>query len=216
MGANPKEDPQDFIDEMHKTLPVMRATKTEGVESAAYRLKRVAYSWFGQWEDSREEGSSPAWWSEFADTFMDHFLPTEIWEARVAEFENLKQGSKNVWEYHMEFTHLSKFVILMLPTMAAKVHQFVQGLSPLVINEVATAALNADMNYGKMVAFSPATENHKLKNRMEREGNSKARSASNFGESFGGRRSAFRGGASGSSLYFAQSSTSAPPAGPSL
>ncbi|XP_070039510.1 uncharacterized protein [Nicotiana tomentosiformis] len=37
-GANPEEDPQDFIDEMHKTLWVMCATETEGVELAAYRL----------------------------------------------------------------------------------------------------------------------------------------------------------------------------------
>ncbi|XP_070056911.1 uncharacterized protein [Nicotiana tomentosiformis] len=37
-------DPQDFIDEMHKTLRVMRATEVEGVELASYRLKGVAYS----------------------------------------------------------------------------------------------------------------------------------------------------------------------------
>ncbi|XP_070056444.1 uncharacterized protein [Nicotiana tomentosiformis] len=53
MGANPEKDLQDFIDEIHKTLRVMRATKTEGVELAAYRLKGVAYSWFELWEDSR-------------------------------------------------------------------------------------------------------------------------------------------------------------------
>jgi len=44
-GTNPEEDPQDFIDEMHKTLPVMRATETEAVELASYRLKELAYSW---------------------------------------------------------------------------------------------------------------------------------------------------------------------------
>ncbi|XP_070046492.1 uncharacterized protein [Nicotiana tomentosiformis] len=48
---------------------------------------------------------------------------------------------------------------------------------------------------------------------MEREGSSKARSAGNFEESFGGGRSAFRGGPSGPSQYFAQSSASALPAG---
>ncbi|XP_070032215.1 uncharacterized protein [Nicotiana tomentosiformis] len=34
-GANPQDDPQDFIDEMHKTLRVMHATETEGVELVA-------------------------------------------------------------------------------------------------------------------------------------------------------------------------------------
>ncbi|XP_070055718.1 uncharacterized protein [Nicotiana tomentosiformis] len=66
-----------------------------------------------------------------------------------------------------------------------------------------------------MVAFAQATEDRKLKNRREREGTSKARSASNFGESFGGGRSAFREGSSGPSQSFAQSSASAPLAGPS-
>ncbi|XP_070049626.1 uncharacterized protein [Nicotiana tomentosiformis] len=117
----------------------------------------------------------------------------------------------------MEFAQLSKYVIHMLPTIEARVRRFVQGLSPLVINEVATAAFNSDMNYGKMVAFAQATENRKLKNRMEREGNSKARSAGNFGSSSGGGggRSGFRGGSLGPSQSFAQSSMSAQPSGPS-
>ncbi|XP_070042697.1 uncharacterized protein [Nicotiana tomentosiformis] len=116
---------------------------------------------------------------------MDHLLPTETKAARSAEFESLKQGSMNVWEYHMEFVRMSKYAIHMLPTMEARVHQFVQGLSPVAINEVATASLNSDMNYWKMVVFSQATENRKLKNRREREGSSKARSAGNLGNSSG-------------------------------
>nr|XP_009769493.1 PREDICTED: uncharacterized protein LOC104220348 [Nicotiana sylvestris] len=47
-----------------------------------------------------------------------------------------------------------------------------------------------------MVAFAQATKNRKLKNRMESEGNSNARSTGNMGESLGGGRSAFWGGSS--------------------
>nr|XP_016449675.1 PREDICTED: skin secretory protein xP2-like [Nicotiana tabacum] len=61
-------------------------------------------------------------------------------------------------------------------------------------------------------AFAKATENRKLKNRMEREGNSKARSTGNIGESLGGGRSAFTGGSSRPSQFVAQISASAPPA----
>ncbi|XP_070032305.1 uncharacterized protein [Nicotiana tomentosiformis] len=146
---------------------------------------------------------------------MDHFLPTKTNAAHAAEFESQKQGSMNVWEHHMEFARLSKYAIHMLPTIEARVRRFVQGLSPLVINEAATAALNFDMNYGKMVAFAQATEDRKLRNKREREGSSKARIASNFGGSSGGGRSAFRGGSSGLSQSFAQPSMSAPPSGPS-
>ncbi|XP_070041033.1 uncharacterized protein [Nicotiana tomentosiformis] len=199
IGTDPKEDSQDFIDEMHKTLRVIRATKTEGVELASYCLKGVAYSWFETWEDSREERSPSSRWSEFADAFIDHFFPGETKAARVADFESLNQGYLSVWEYHMRFACLSKYATYMLPTMEARVHRFLQGLSPLVINEAATAGLNSDMNYGKMVAFTQDTETHKLKNRMEREGSNKARSAGNFGgsSSGGGDRTMFRGGSSG-------------------
>ncbi|XP_070049447.1 uncharacterized protein [Nicotiana tomentosiformis] len=124
------------------------------------------------WEDSREEGSPPARWSKFPDAFIDHFLPAETKADYVVEFETLKQGSRNVWEYHMEFVRLSKYDVHMMPTMEARVRRFVQGLSPLVINEAATAALNSDMNYGRMVAFAHAREARKLKLRMERESSS--------------------------------------------
>nr|XP_009770286.1 PREDICTED: uncharacterized protein LOC104221010 [Nicotiana sylvestris] len=142
----------------------MPATKTEGVELVAYHLKGVAYEWFELWEDSLEEGSPPVRWSEFADAFIDHFLPAETRADRAAEFENLKQGSRSVWEYHMEFARLSKYAIHMLPIMEARV-----------------------------------TENRKLKNKMEREGNRRTRSTGNMGESLGGGRLAFRGGTSGPS-----------------
>ncbi|XP_070036570.1 uncharacterized protein [Nicotiana tomentosiformis] len=167
------------------------------------------------WEESREEGSPPVRWSEFTDGFMDHFLPTETKEAHAADFESLKQASINVWEYHMEFACLSKYAIHMLPIMEARVSRFVQGLSPLVINEAAMIALNCNMNYGKMVAFGQATEDCKLKNRRERKGRSKAWTAGNLGGSSGAGRSAFRGRSSGPSQSFAQSSMSAPPSGPS-
>ncbi|XP_070050588.1 uncharacterized protein [Nicotiana tomentosiformis] len=187
---------------MHKNLRVMRATEMEGVELASYLLKRVAYSWFVMWEEPREEGSPPARWNKFTNAFMDHFLPSETKAARAAEFESLKHGSMNVWEYNMEFARLSKYAIHMLPTVEARVRRFVQGLSPLVINEAAITALNSDMNYGNMVAFAQAIEDGKLKNRRERKGCSKARIVGNLGGSSGGGRSAFKGGSSGLSQLF--------------
>ncbi|XP_070050703.1 uncharacterized protein [Nicotiana tomentosiformis] len=209
-GTNPEEDPQDFIDEIHKTLRVMRSNETEVVELASYCLKELAYSWF----ESREEGSPPARWGEFADAFIYHFLHTDTKAAHAAEFENLRRGSPSVWDYHMRFAYLSNYAIYILPTMEARVRRFVQGLSTLVINEAATTALNSDMNYGKLVAFIQATETRKLRNKMEREGSNKARSTGNFGGYSSGGRSAFRGGSTGPSQPFAQSSASAPPSGP--
>ncbi|XP_070010399.1 uncharacterized protein [Nicotiana sylvestris] len=177
----------------------------EGVELASYRLRGAAYSWFEMWEDSRGEGRPPVRWDEFVYAFMDHFLPAEPMAARATEFEVLKQGSMSVWEYHMEFVRLSKYAPQFVSTMDARVWRFVQGLSPLVVNEAATAALPSDMNYGKIVGFSQATEARKLKIRAERESSRRAQSAGHSGRPVPGR------GPSGPSQSYAQSSESAPP-----
>ncbi|XP_070015583.1 uncharacterized protein [Nicotiana sylvestris] len=51
----------------------------------------------------------------------------------------------------MEFVRLSKYAPQLLSTIDARVRRFVQGLSPLVVNEAATVDLHSDMNYGKIV-----------------------------------------------------------------
>ncbi|XP_075104219.1 uncharacterized protein LOC142178496 [Nicotiana tabacum] len=135
---------------MYKTLRVMKAIETEGVELASYRLRGATYSWFEMWEDSRGEERPPARWDEFVDAFKDHFLLAKTMAARATEFEVLKQGSMSVWEYHMEFVRLSKYAPQLVSTMGDRVRRFVQGLSPLVVNEAVTAALHSNMNYGKI------------------------------------------------------------------
>nr|XP_009789349.1 PREDICTED: uncharacterized protein LOC104236991 [Nicotiana sylvestris] len=157
MGTDLEADTHDFLDEMYKTLRVMKATKTEGVELASYRLRGASYSWFEMWENSCGEGNPPARWDEFVDAFMDHFLPAETMAARDTEFEVLKQGSFSVWEYHVEFVRLSKYAPQLVSTMDARVRRFIQGLSPLVVNEAATMALHSDMNYGKIVGYQQSS-----------------------------------------------------------
>ncbi|XP_070039365.1 uncharacterized protein [Nicotiana tomentosiformis] len=112
-GTDLEEDPQDFIDEMQKTLRVMRATETEGVELASYRLEGVTYSWFEMWEDSREEGSPPARWSEFADAFIDHFLHAETKAARVAKLESMKQEPEQLHELFSVSTPVGESIVAM-------------------------------------------------------------------------------------------------------
>nr|XP_016462354.1 PREDICTED: ena/VASP-like protein [Nicotiana tabacum] len=103
-----------------------------------------------------------------------------------------------------------------IPAQATPVPTPTEGATvppPDILIPPLASASGSDMNYGKMVAFSQATEDRKLKNMREQEGTSKARSAGNFEESFSGGRSAFRGGSSGPTQSHAQSSASALPAG---
>ena len=52
-GSDPKEDPQDFIDQIQRTLDVMHVSGKEAVELATYRLKGVAILWYDAWKQSR-------------------------------------------------------------------------------------------------------------------------------------------------------------------
>ena len=58
-GAKTSEDPQEFIDEVHKILVAMGATDIEKAELASYQLKDVAQTWCKMWQDSRVQGGVP-------------------------------------------------------------------------------------------------------------------------------------------------------------
>ena len=56
IGAKTSEDPQEFIDELHKILVAMGATDIEKAELASYQLKDVAQTWCKMWQDRRVFG----------------------------------------------------------------------------------------------------------------------------------------------------------------
>ena len=68
-GAKTSEDPQEFIDELHKILVAMGATDIEKAELASYQLKDVAQTWCKMWQDSRVQGGVPVTWELFKTTF---------------------------------------------------------------------------------------------------------------------------------------------------
>ena len=48
-GAKTSEDPQEFIEELHKILVAMGATDIEKAELTSYQLKDVAQTWCKMW-----------------------------------------------------------------------------------------------------------------------------------------------------------------------
>ena len=50
--SNTLEDPQEFVDEVHKILVDIGATNTKKAEVACYQLKDVAQTWCKMWQDS--------------------------------------------------------------------------------------------------------------------------------------------------------------------
>ena len=76
-------------------------------ELASYQLKDVAQIWCKMWQNSRALGGGPITWELFKTTFWERFFPTEMKEAKVQEFINLKQSSMTIREYYLRFV---KFV----------------------------------------------------------------------------------------------------------
>ena len=73
-GAKTSEDPQEFIDEVHKILVAMGATNIEKDELSSYQLKYVAQTWFKMWQDSCVLGGVQVTWELFKITFLERFF----------------------------------------------------------------------------------------------------------------------------------------------
>ena len=86
-GSKVDEDPQAFIDEVARVVTIMGVTSEEKAELSAYQLKGVAQIWFEQWKELRGVDTLPTW-DEFKTTFLDHFFPLELREAKMREFLN--------------------------------------------------------------------------------------------------------------------------------
>ncbi|XP_070014155.1 uncharacterized protein [Nicotiana sylvestris] len=120
-GSDPNEDPQTFIDQVHRTLRVMHASDTEAVEVASYQLRDLVVFWYDSWERSRGPNTPPAMWNEFFEAFLHHYLLVEIRRDRADKFLNLRQGNMSVQEYSMQFDSLTRYAPHMVTEMSDRV-----------------------------------------------------------------------------------------------
>ena len=73
--AKTSEDPQEFVDEVHKILVAMGTTDIKKAELASYQLKDVSQTWCKMWQDSRVLGGVPVIWELFKNHFGREFFP---------------------------------------------------------------------------------------------------------------------------------------------
>ena len=89
-GFKVEEDPNWFIDEVYKTLAIMELTSKEKAKLAFYQSKYVSQVWYEQWKNSRPARAGPIEWETFKSSFHDIFFSTELKDAKLGEFINLK------------------------------------------------------------------------------------------------------------------------------
>nr|XP_016499912.1 PREDICTED: uncharacterized protein LOC107818422 isoform X1 [Nicotiana tabacum] len=140
------------------------------------------------WQKERDEDDGPPTWEEFEEAFMANFIPEEDRKAKAIEFEQLKQGNKNVQEYYIEFIRLAKHAAHMVKIEKAKIRRFVGGLAYRIKDT--TSATSVGMTaFSSVVGFSKHLEKDRHQKREEKKHNKKARIAGRFnGTSSGGGR----------------------------
>ncbi|XP_070026070.1 uncharacterized protein [Nicotiana sylvestris] len=146
-GSIVDEDPMLWMEGVKKALRVIKAFDDEAVELAAYQLRDMAGAWFEMLEKERDEVDGLPTWEEFEEAFMANFILKEDREAKATEFEQLKQGNKNVQEYYMKFIRLANHASHMVKTEKAKIRRFVGGLAYHIKDTASVAAVG-------MIAFS--------------------------------------------------------------
>ncbi|TMX01197.1 hypothetical protein EJD97_024960 [Solanum chilense] len=77
------EDPQEFVDEVHKILYAMGVNEEEKAELVAYQLNDVAQVWHMMWRDGGAPGEVPITWDVHKTTFLERFFYREQREAKV-------------------------------------------------------------------------------------------------------------------------------------
>ncbi|XP_060172534.1 uncharacterized protein LOC132638573 [Lycium barbarum] len=207
-GSKPEEDPQNFIDEMLRTLRIIHASDTESVELASYRLRDVAVLWYSSWISSRGANAPPPVWQEFTEAFLRHFLPPEVRRARADMFLNLRQGNMSVREYSLRFNSLARYAPAMIADRGDHVHRFVSGLGPHLVKECLTASLQDGMTITRIQAHAQNLEEQYQPRREERYPDRGSRKRGRFSRT----RSEYRGGQTqGQFGYSDQPVASAPP-----
>ncbi|XP_070017320.1 uncharacterized protein [Nicotiana sylvestris] len=139
----------------------MKATVTDLVELACYRLRDVVVNWYKSWELSRGENAHPAIWQEFTEAFLRHYLPPELRRAKFYRFLTLQQGNMSVREYNLQFDLLARYAPTIVSKMEDRVHRFVTGLEPHLLNDCMSVSLHPDMDISRIQAYAQGVEEHK-------------------------------------------------------
>ncbi|XP_070036855.1 uncharacterized protein [Nicotiana tomentosiformis] len=172
---------------MQQTLRVLHATDAESIEHDSYRLRDIVVIWYIKWEKSWGPLAPLVGWRELSKAFLQQYFPIELRRANQDRFLRLEQGNMSGREYNMQFNSLAKYAPLVVAEMGDRVHPFVGGLGPHLINECTTSSMSPNMDIARIQAYAQSLVDRKRQQRAVREHDrgqhNRARSIGDMGES---------------------------------
>ena len=104
LGIKHDADPHDFVDVCDHLSMTLGCSPVRSVELTSYQLTGVVYEWYKSLLRSRPAGSPTLDWFEFYNAFVERFMPESLRDAKVREFELLKQiKGMSVLDYDINF-----------------------------------------------------------------------------------------------------------------
>jgi hypothetical protein len=163
-GKDPLEA-DDWLCTIESKFSLLNCTEYHKTLYAAQQLRGLAGAWWASYTTALPVDHHVPW-GEFCTAFRGHHLSAGTMHRKLAEFLDLRQRNRSVYEYIQEFNNLAQYRIHHVDTDVKKVELFHKGLTiqlqdrlilsqNLSYNELASAAIDQE---GTMKACEVAEE----------------------------------------------------------
>ena len=143
------------------------------MELTNYQLTGVAYEWYKSLLRSRPVGSLTLDWYEFYNAFVERFMPESLRDAKVREFELLKQiEGMLVLDYDTRFNQLARYAPHMVMTDNMKSKQFANGVKEYLFRVI---PLTRTFTYSDVLDTALCFEARAKEKQVKREPRKKAK-----------------------------------------
>ncbi|OMO55593.1 reverse transcriptase [Corchorus capsularis] len=127
-------DAEKWIKEIERAFAAQAVSDEQKIPFASYQLKGAASDWWQSVENLLEK---PILWDVFKREYYKKYFPNSVRLQMQGEFYSLKQGSRTVSGYEMEFSRLMRFAPDSFKNDdVAKAQRFLFGLNPRLQHEV--------------------------------------------------------------------------------
>ncbi|KAK8703726.1 hypothetical protein V6N13_047372 [Hibiscus sabdariffa] len=150
-------DAEDWLRDTERRMDQLGFDPAKKYQGAVSMLDGNAHVW---WESVVTSVSADRLtWEFFRDRFKSRFIGERFLRRMKQEFQNLRQGSRSVVEYELEFLRLLQYGSSLVPTESDRCQKFREGLRIDILKQVAT---HQDTVFDVLVERAKAAEEVEL------------------------------------------------------